>query len=134
MKRNYDEAFNTYSDCKQDWDRILTGVRSFSNYGLVSFTKHAQDSLKQRSYGYDEIIDVINKKDTEIVQYHRAGTYHHNHDDNVVLLGKVIRNGKREPVHIVLSLKGYGEVPQFSVVTVYKPDKEHFYASGRIVR
>lgn len=112
----------------------IAEIKKFNKYGLLQITSHLEKRIMERGINLDDILDLINQKQTTIIQVHPKGTYNNNNDDVFVLYGKLRRKRKKTvPLHIVIA-KSVEEARTYKIVTMYIPDKEFFYAHGRKYR
>ena len=110
--------------------REIQQIKKNARWGLLNVTDHALYRLKQRNMNEQYILDMLQKKDTTIVQYHDVNTYHNNPDELFVCYAKDTCGKDSRPLHIVSAKKEC----KYTIVTCYVPNNKLFYAYGRYLR
>jgi hypothetical protein len=104
-------------------------LKKYAQFGMISFSEHAKERMRERSFTPIMIFEYLTERNSTIVQYKEPGTYNNNYP-RFVMYGKI----DRKPVHIVIDKITKNSVTKYEVVTVYEPSKKYFSHNGRYVK
>lgn len=113
--------------------RELGDIKNFNAFGCIEYSTHSIEQMKIRGISQSDIKRIIARNDTYIIQYHEPNTYRNNPYPVFVLYGKLYRNGKKKPIHVVIAKnQSYIGGLHYTIVTTYEPSSMLFKAYGRV--
>lgn len=130
MNENRKDASMKKVNLSDEWRMI----KSFARFGMVEFSNHSLESIKRRGLTKEDVLHILMSANSSIVQHHEPGEYNENKNPVNVVWGKV-KGNKNCFLHVVLATEiSPTGGKMLRVVTAYKPSKEFFLASGRVVK